>query len=124
MKKFGSLVGALAAAAALILSGAARAQDAAAVNPKTIHVTLDNERIRVFEAVLEPGDKEQMHSHPANVFYVIQGGKIRSHSADGKATERELHVGETIYRGPLTHWAENIGTTTIRLVLVELKTPR
>jgi hypothetical protein len=26
-----------------------------------------------------------------------------------------------IYREPVTHWAENIGTTTIRLVLVELK---
>ena len=124
MKKFGSLVGALAAAAALVFSGGARAQDAAAVNPKTIHVTLDNERVRVFEAVLKPGEKEQMHSHPANVFYVIQGGKIRSHSADGRVTETEFHGGETIYREPLTHWAENIGTTTIRLVLVELKTPR
>jgi hypothetical protein len=26
-----------------------------------------------------------------------------------------------IYRDPMTHWAENIGDTTIRLVLVELK---
>jgi hypothetical protein len=32
-------------------------------------------------------------------------------------------TGQTIYRDPLTHWAENIGTTTIRLLLVELKDP-
>ena len=124
MKKVGSLVGALAAAATLLLSGAAHAQDAAAVNPKTIHVTLENDRIRVFEAVLPPGAQEQMHSHPASVFYVIQGGRVRSHGADGKVTETELHAGDTVYREPLTHWAENIGTTTIRLVLVELKSPR
>ncbi len=124
MKKLGTLVGIFAAVTILVSSGIARAQDAAAVNPKTIHVTLDNERVRVFEAVLKPGEKENMHSHPANVFYVIQGGKIRSHSADGRVTETEFHAGDTIYREPLTHWAENIGTTTIRLVLVELKTSR
>jgi hypothetical protein len=26
-----------------------------------------------------------------------------------------------MYREPITHWAENIGTTTMRLVVVELK---
>jgi hypothetical protein len=27
----------------------------------------------------------------------------------------------TAYRDPVTHWAENIGSTTIRLIVVELK---
>ena len=40
---------------------------------------------------------------------------------DGKTTESELVTGETLYREPLTHWAENIGTTTVHLILVELK---
>jgi hypothetical protein len=26
-----------------------------------------------------------------------------------------------MYREPVMHWSENIGTTTVRLVLVELK---
>jgi hypothetical protein len=30
-------------------------------------------------------------------------------------------MGATIFRNPVTHWAENIGSTTIRLELVELK---
>jgi hypothetical protein len=76
------------------------AQDPLVVNSKSIALKLENSRVRVLEATLEPGVKEKMHSHPAYVIYVI---------------------GDVIYRDPITHWAENIGTTTIRLELVELK---
>ena len=107
----------------LVLLGAPRvpAQDVAVVNAKTITVKVDNDRVRVMEATLEPGAKEQMHSHPAYVIYVVAGGKVRNHPASGPATEVDYQPGNTYYREPLTHWAENIGTTTIRLVLVELK---
>ena len=101
--------------------GDAWAQDPAVVNAKSIQVELENSRVRVLEAVLKPGDREQLHSHPAYVVYVISGGRIRSHGTDGKATETEFVTGETVYRDPLTHWAENIGSTTIHLILVELK---
>ena len=116
-----------AAAGALLLaalSTEAPAQDPAVVNAKTIRVKLDNERVRVLEAVLQPGDKEQLHSHPASVYYVIEGGKMRNHTVDGATTEVDLQPGQVVYRDPLTHWAENIGTTTVRIVLVELKDTR
>ena len=98
-----------------------RAQDPLIVNSKTIVLKLENSRVRVLEATLEPGDKEKTHSHPAYVIYVIAGGKARSHNADGTVAETEFRTGDVIYRDPLTHWAENIGNTTIRLELVELK---
>ena len=96
-------------------------QDPLAVNAKTIKLKLENPRVRVLETTVKPGEKENLHSHPASVIYIIEGGKIRNHAPDGKATETELRTGEVYYRDPLTHWAENIGDTTIRLVLVELK---
>lgn len=96
-------------------------QDPAKVNAKFITVKLDNPRVRVLEATLKPGEKEAVHSHPASVVYVIEGGKFRNHAADGTVAEAELRAGDVQYREPLTHWAENIGNTTIRLVLVELK---
>ena len=105
----------------LALAKGTPAQDPAVVNAKTIWVKLENSRVRVLEAVLKPGDKENLHSHPAYVIYVIDGGKVRTHAVDGTTNETELKAGDTIYRDPVTHWAENIGTTTIRLVLVELK---
>jgi len=98
-----------------------RAQDPLVVNSKTIVLKLENSRVRVLEATLKPGEKEQTHSHPAYVIYVIAGGKVRNHAADGTVTEAEFRAGDVIYRDPLTHWAENIGNTTIRLELVELK---
>lgn len=111
----------LVAIVALFPAATLRAQDAAVVNPKTIHVTLDNEHVRVFEATLPPGWKETRHSHPTSIVYVIEGGKVRNHAADGSMSESVYTAGMTAYRDPVTHWAENIGTTTIRLIVVELK---
>jgi len=102
-------------------AGATRAQDPLVVNSKSIALKLENSRVRVLEATLEPGVKEKMHSHPAYVIYVIAGGKVRNHGADGTVTEADFRTGDVIYREPITHWAENIGNTTIRLELVELK---
>ena len=102
-------------------AGVTRAQDPLVVNSKSIALKLENSRVRVLEATLEPGVKEKMHSHPAYVIYVIAGGKVRNHSADGTVTETDFRTGDVIYRDPVTHWAENIGNTTIRLELVELK---
>jgi quercetin dioxygenase-like cupin family protein len=102
-------------------SGLTTPQDPLVVNSKTIILKLENSRVRVLEATLKPGDKEKTHSHPAYVIYVIAGGKVRNHAADGTITETEFRAGDVIYRDPLTHWAENIGNTTIHLELVELK---
>ena len=101
--------------------GATKAQDPAVVNAKNLKVTLDNPRVRVMEATLNPGDKEQMHSHPSYVVYVIAGGKVRNHGADGTTSESTFTPGQTIYRDPVTHWSENIGTTTIKTLVIELK---
>jgi quercetin dioxygenase-like cupin family protein len=98
-----------------------RVQDPLIVNAKTIALKLENKRVRVLEATLKPGDKEQTHSHPAYVIYVIAGGKFRNHGQDGTVTDGEFKTGDVIYREPMTHWAENTGDTTIRLELVELK---
>jgi quercetin dioxygenase-like cupin family protein len=99
----------------------AHAQDAAVVNSKTIRVRFENDRVRVLEAVLPPGTKEQVHSHPAYVIYVLAGGRYRNYAADGKITEGTFQAGEVIYRDPLTHAAENIGDKPMHMILVEIK---
>jgi quercetin dioxygenase-like cupin family protein len=99
----------------------ARAQDPAVVNSKTIKVKFENDRVRVLEATLPPGVKEQVHSHPAYVIYVLEGGRSRNYASDGKVTEIELKTGDVLFREPLTHAAENIGDTPLHLILVELK---
>src|SRR5215216_8050627 len=81
-----------------------REQDPLIVNSKTIALKLENPRVRVLEATIKPGDKEQTHSHPAYIIYVIEGGKFRNHASDGTVTDGEFKTGTVIYRGPVTHW--------------------
>jgi quercetin dioxygenase-like cupin family protein len=119
MNKFGSVL--FAATGIALIVAPAFAQDVLVVNARTVKLRLDKPDVRVLEASLEPGAKEKMHSHPAYIIYVIAGGKSRNHSADGKVTESVFKAGDVIYRDSLTHWAENIGDTTIHLILVELK---
>ncbi len=87
-------------------------QDPADVNSKTIRVRFENDRVRVLEAILPPGSKEQVHSHPAYVIYVLAGGRYRNYAADGKITEGTFQTGDVIYRDPLT---------PMHFILVELK---
>jgi quercetin dioxygenase-like cupin family protein len=96
-------------------------QDPAVVNSKTIRVRFENDRVRVLEAILPPGSKEQVHSHPVYVIYVLAGGRYRNYAADGKITEGTFQTGDVIYRDPLTHAAENIGDKPMHFILVELK---
>src|SRR5262245_20950783 len=126
MNRLETLVTRLAASGTVLSAGAgvAQSQDPAVVNAEMEHVRFENSHVRAIEGVIPPGAKEQMHSHPAFVVYLIAGGKIRNNFADGKVVEVELTTGDVLYREPQTHWVENVGTTTIHFLLVELKTPR
>ena len=106
----------------LLCATATPAQDAAVVNADTIRVTLDNERVRVLEAVIPPGTKEKLHSHPQSIVHVVEGGKMRNHFPDGTMSDGVLVAGTSVWREALTHWAENTGDTTVRVVIVEFKT--
>jgi hypothetical protein len=44
-----------------------RAQDMVKVAPKNCKVLLDNDRVRVIRVVSKPGEKMEMHSHPAHI---------------------------------------------------------
>jgi beta-alanine degradation protein BauB len=110
-----------AAVSFIVSTSSVWAQDPAVVQSKTVKLKFENERVRVLEAELPPGVREQVHSHPAYVIYVLAGGKVRNYAVDGKTTEAELKTGDVLYREPLTHAAENIGDTTLHMILVELK---
>ena len=106
---------------AIGFAAAALAQDAVKVAPEAFTVKTDNAKVRILEYHSKPGQKEGMHSHPANVVYVVAGGKLHFTFADGKTQDLELKTGETMYREPTTHSVENIGKTNVKAILVELK---
>ena len=52
----------------------------------------------------------------------VQLGRVARYACTAlTAASLKLSFGDAIYREAVTHWAENIGNTTIRLELVELK---
>jgi len=103
------------------VTGGPPSLDPAVVNAEFEHVRLENASVRVIEGVMKPGDREQMHAHPAFVTHVIEGGRIRNHFADGKVVEAELVTGDVLWREPQTHWIENIGQTTLRFLVFEIR---
>jgi quercetin dioxygenase-like cupin family protein len=76
--------------------------------PKQTKVLVDNDKVRVMEVRLAKGDKIPMHSHPDMVVYIIQGGRTKWTSADGKVTETTAKDGETFFRPAVTHAHEHL----------------
>jgi len=99
------------------------AQDRKLIDPD-MKVLLENDRVRVQEHFLKPGQKIAMHSHPDKVVYAINDWKGRETLADGTTRVVEGKAG-TAKWGPATqHAVENIGTTEVRNIVIELKEPR
>ena len=96
-------------------------EDPPTVNKVSIRVLLENDSVRVMEAALPPGFKERQHTHPPYVTYIQTGGSVRMHFPDGSTRDLQFNTGEARFSDKVTHWAENTGTSTIRLMLVELR---
>ncbi|MBO0819267.1 MAG: hypothetical protein J2P26_00290 [Nocardiopsaceae bacterium] len=85
-----------------------------------------NERVRVFEVRLEPGQRGAFHIHDRDYFWtVVEPGRGLQRLADGTWAVRDYQLGQTRFlrHGPdsaLIHDLENVGSTTLRFVTVEL----
>ncbi len=110
-------------AAVSLASAAAQAQDVVQVAGDSHTVLLDNAQVRVLSVTIKPGQKAPMHSHPANVSYVISGAMLRITTPDGKSVEKEPKAGAATWSEATTHEVENIGTTELKQVQIELKNP-
>lgn len=99
----------------------AAGQDPVKVAPQAFTERLNNAHVRVLEYTSKPGQKDPMHSHPDIMIYVIQGGKLKSTTPDGKSTVIDFKTGDVMWRDAVTHTGENVGTTEMKALLVEVK---
>jgi len=123
MKNFACLIVGIFVAGAVLgfASKMVMAQDAAKVASKNYKVLLENDRVRVLEYQAKPGEKAAMHSHPDHLGYLLSAGKAKFTSADGKAAEMEVKSGQVLWLQATTHEVENVGTSDLRVLIVELK---
>src|SRR5713226_5679230 len=95
--------------------------DAIKAAPHAYKVLLENDRVRVLEYRGGPGVKAEMHSHPDLVAVAISGGKVRFTLSDGQTQDADLGNGEAGFFDATDHMTENVGTSDIHIVLIELK---
>jgi hypothetical protein len=93
--------------------------------PCCVHL-LENDRVRVYETALDPGQSDQLREQLDCGIYVISGGKIRISEEDEQGNRRSLeqeHASVSGYflPGGVRRQITNIGTTRYRQLGVEIK---
>jgi hypothetical protein len=115
----GIVIGAVAATAVLAQTQSPR--DAVTVSPTLYTTKLDNDRVRVLEYTLQPGQTETMHSHGTFLVRFLGDAQIRATPAGGAPTESVVKRGDVGWRDPMAHSVENIGKTPVEAFIVEVK---
>lgn len=96
--------------------------DPAVVSPTMNTVLLENEYVRVIVYQINPGEKDDWHTHPAKVSYVISGGSLRITTKEGASFIVEEEANSASWFGTVgKHYGENVGKTPVRIVFVEIK---
>ncbi|MDQ3375489.1 MAG: cupin [Actinomycetota bacterium] len=93
--------------------------------PVGTSVVFENDLVRVWEVLLEPGEKQEMHQHVLPyVVVAIEPGNNRITSLDGEMRDTVEVPGHIVYQDPgQIHELHNVGTTRYRNRLVEIKQP-
>jgi quercetin dioxygenase-like cupin family protein len=106
--------------AVIAVAGWLVAQDRSAVVPE-MTVLLDNECVRVQYHDVAVGQTIPMHSHPKYVVYTLKAFEARITLPDGSRRISKRNAGEAYWNEAITHSVENLGSTDIHNLIIELK---
>jgi hypothetical protein len=103
--------------------------DAMTKSPKHHLVLLENEKVRVLDTRLGPGDQTPVHAHQwPGALYVVSWSDFVRYDPDGKVLvdSRTLPakpaLGTAIWSVPIgPHYVRNVGQTELRIIAVEVK---
>jgi hypothetical protein len=98
-------------------------KDALVVAPDVYKLAFENERVRVLSFVTQPGQKWALHSHPDSLAVALTEYSVRNLAPGQVPSERHSKPGDVRWIPAAAHTGENMGTTEMRGVIVELKDP-
>lgn len=96
--------------------------DGLKASPANFKLLLENKYVRVLEYTLKPGEKDTPHTHPPKSSYIVSGGKIKVYLENGETLIFDEKAGAADWGDYVgKHYVENIGNTTVIIVLTEIK---
>ena len=104
-----------------IAAPTALAQDPVKVDAKHYKVMLDNDQVRVLKIRYGPKEKSVMHEHPAGVVVFLNNSKTKFTLPDGSKVDGGGKAGDAQFTDAGKHLPQNVVSTTLEAVLVELK---
>lgn len=100
------------------------ATDATKVASALYKLKSDTLGLRLIEINYKPGQSSAMHSHGDQALYVTEAGKGEFKGKDGTKNVMEFKKGMSMVVPGDTHSVKNIGTTTLKAILVEINRAR
>ena len=103
--------------------------DALAAAPAHHSLLLENERVRVLETLIPPGETTAVHTHRwPNVQYPVSSTDFIRRDGHGdvlldtRTSARKIEAHSTLWSDPLPpHSIENVGQDDLCVIMVELK---
>ena len=119
-------VGCLSALTALAATGSAIAQavpHSLVASPDIYKVIAESDQYRVIEVTWAAGQRDQLHSHPANAVYYPMDCNLRGYGRSGAAYGEALTTAGTakVQKPIAAHSVENIGQSACKLIMFEPK---
>ena len=90
-----------------------------AAGPTHCKILKEEGKVRVIDYTAKAGDKIAMHSHPAHVVYVLQGGKTKFTMADNSVKEVDTKPGDVMINPATVHAADHL--TDVHVIIMEMK---
>ncbi len=96
--------------------------DAAKVASKTHKTLFENDKVRVLEVTIQPGEKEPVHTHPYKSITIVEKpSRIKYYDEDGNVLEEVQIEGVSWLEPTGLHAAENTGSDVFKGYRIEMK---
>lgn len=103
--------------------------DAMIAAPEHHEILLENDRVRVLDSRVGPGEATPLHTHrwPA-VLHILSASDFVRYGADGnvifdsRKSDAKVEIGQTVWSSPLDpHFVRNVGESEIHVISIEVK---
>ena len=89
--------------------------------PGKSEVLLENDRTRVVQLRLKPGERTALYAQRAAIVHALGAGSVRHTLQSGRVIETRFKAGQTVWEDAVVRRSQNVGRNEIRILVIELK---